>query len=72
MGYFVAVYGTGVVFILYSTGTNQPVFLIGEMSNNEFELTFLATVSGLGLETYFLRQLRPEEEVTNLYSVIYI
>ena len=39
------------------------------MSNNEYELTFRATVSGLGLETYFIRQLKAEEEPSEELSI---
>ena len=41
----------------------SPVFRAGtaEISNTEFELTFLAEAAALGLNTYYIRQLRPED-----------
>jgi hypothetical protein len=43
--------------------------LTGEISNSEYELTFLASVGGLGLETFYLRQLRSEEEPSDQLSI---
>lgn len=34
-----------------------------QILNNEFYLSFLAQVKGLGLQTYFIKQLKPEEGV---------
>jgi len=40
----------------------SPVFKSdGDISNEQFELTFLATVPALGLQTYFIQQLKAEE-----------
>ncbi len=33
----------------------------GQIENNEFYLTFLAQVKGFGLQTYFIKSLRPED-----------
>ena len=33
----------------------------GQISNNEYYLSFLGQVKGMALETYFIQQLRPEE-----------
>ncbi len=41
----------------------------GEISNSEYELTFLASVGGLGLETFYLRQLRSDEEPSDQLSI---
>jgi len=48
---------------------NNLSFFAGEISNSEYELTFLATVGALGLETFYLRQLRTEEEPSDQLSV---
>jgi len=41
----------------------SPVFSRegGELVNTEFQITFLATVPALGMQTYFVRQLRTED-----------
>lgn len=33
----------------------------GQILNNEFMLTFFATVNGLSLQTYFIQVMKPEE-----------
>ena len=48
----------------------SPVFqLSGDISNTEFELTFLTVVPALGLQTYYVRSLRPEERPFHTMSV---
>ena len=48
----------------------SPVFKTdGDISNEQFEVTFLATVPALGLQTYFVRQLKPEEGKNDEMSV---
>ena len=48
----------------------SPVFqLSGDISNTEFELTFLTVVPALGLQTYYVRSLRPEERPFHIMSV---
>jgi hypothetical protein len=51
------------------TGNVSLFCFAGEISNSEYELTFLASVGGLGLETYYLRQLRSEEEPSDQLSI---
>ena len=41
----------------------------GDISNTEFELTFLTLVPALGLQTYYVRSLRPEEGPFHTMSV---
>eukprot|EP00095_Tigriopus_kingsejongensis_P010888 maker-scaffold1216_size55193-snap-gene-0.9 protein:Tk10888 transcript:maker-scaffold1216_size55193-snap-gene-0.9-mRNA-1 annotation:"alpha-mannosidase 2" len=41
----------------------------GQILNSEFYLTFLAQVKGLGLHTFYIRQLRPEDGRNNDMSV---
>ena len=57
------------IFVKCIFKVNDSLFCTGEMSNNEYELTFLVTVSGLGLETYFIRQLKAEEEPSEELSI---
>lgn len=48
----------------------SPVFTPdGELSNSEYELTFLATVPALGLETFFIRPLKSDEEPSEQTSI---
>jgi len=48
----------------------SPVFKSdGEISNTEFDLIFLVTVPALGLQTYYVRQLKPEEGKNEEMSV---
>merc|ERR1719471_1351482 len=48
----------------------SPVFKSdGDISNEQFELTFLATVPALGLQTYFIQQLKAEEGANDDLSV---
>jgi hypothetical protein len=55
---------------LFLPSGNVSLFCFaGEISNSEYELTFLASVGGLGLETYYLRQLRSEEEPSDQLSI---
>ena len=46
----------------------SPVFSRegGELVNTEFQITFLATVPALGMQTYFVRQV---SDIPNFYSV---
>ena len=40
----------------------SPVFMDkGEISNTEFELIFQGNISALGLQTYFIEQMKPDE-----------
>merc|ERR1719191_1121730 len=48
----------------------SPVFRAdGEISNEEFELTFLVTVPALGLQSYYLRELKSEDGPNDEMSV---
>ena len=48
----------------------SPVFRSdGEISNEEFELTFLATVPALGLQTYYIREMKSEDGPNDEMSV---
>ena len=48
----------------------SPVFKSSiDISNSEFELVFLVSVPALGLKTYFIRTLRPEEGENRAMSV---
>jgi len=48
----------------------SPVFKgDDEISNNEFELTFLVTVPAMGLQTYYVRELKSEDGVNDEMSV---
>ena len=48
----------------------SPVFKgDDEISNNEFELTFLVTVPAMGLQTYYLRELKSEDGANDEMSV---
>lgn len=46
----------------------------GQILNTEFELSFLAQVKGLALQTYYIKALRPEEgantSVSNLRDLL--
>ena len=40
----------------------SPVFdAEGQILNNEFHLSFVVSIKGLALDTYFIKQLRPED-----------
>ena len=41
----------------------------GEIQNTEYQLTFLADVPALGLATFFIQAMRPEEGDNNENSV---
>ena len=48
----------------------SPVFKgDDEISNNEFELTFLVTVPAMGLQTYYVRELKSEDGANDEMSV---